>query len=60
MIADDSRELTSWDIECRDQGVVLVRVHSSGKDGRPLPDAVFTFRPGDPQYDYWRQQQAQR
>jgi hypothetical protein len=24
--------------------------------GRQLPDAVFTFRPGDPQYEYWQQQ----
>ena len=24
--------------------------------GRQLPDAVFTFRPVDPQYEYWQQQ----
>ncbi len=39
---------------CRD-GSVLVRVHSYDRSGRPLPDAVFTFRPGDPQYKYWSQ-----
>ena len=31
----------------------MVRVHSYDRNGRPLPDAVFTFRPGDPQYNYW-------
>jgi hypothetical protein len=44
----------SCDVECRGDGSVLVRVHSIGRDGRPLPDAVFTFRTGDPQYAYWR------
>lgn len=39
----------------RDQGVVLVRVLSKDTGQDRLPDAVFTFRPGDPQYDYWRE-----
>ena len=39
---------------CRD-GSVLVRVHSYDRNDRPLPDAVFTFRPGEPQYNYWSQ-----
>jgi hypothetical protein len=34
-------------------GTVLVRVHSCDRNGRRLPDAVFTFRIGDPQYSYW-------
>ena len=46
-------ELPSCDVERRDDGTVLVRVHSSKQQGRQLPDAVFAFRPGDPQYDYW-------
>ncbi|MFZ1936345.1 MAG: hypothetical protein WCB27_11800 [Thermoguttaceae bacterium] len=49
-------ELSSWDVERRDEETVLVCVHSSSRQGRPLPDAVFTFRRGDPQYDYWASQ----
>jgi len=49
-------ELASWDIERRADGAVLVRVHSTGRFGRRLPDAVFAFRPGDPQYDFWEHQ----
>ncbi len=45
--------LESCDVLRRDEGCVLVRVHSSDGSGRPLPDAVFTFRAGDPQYAYW-------
>jgi hypothetical protein len=48
--------LDSWDVERRDDGAVLVRVHSANRQGRRLPDAVFAFRPGDPQYDHWVQQ----
>jgi hypothetical protein len=43
----------SWDVDRRRDGAVLVRVHSTDRDGRLLPDAVFTFRSGDPQYNYW-------
>jgi hypothetical protein len=46
-------ELESCDVERRSDGVVLVRVHSSARNGQRLPDAVFTFRQGDPQYEYW-------
>lgn len=46
-------ELQSCDVERRSDGVVLVRVHSSARNGQRLPDAVFTFRQGDPQYEYW-------
>lgn len=46
----------SWDIERRRDGALLVRMHSVDRRGRPLPDAVFTFRKGDPQYEYWEQQ----
>jgi len=41
------------DVERYGDGTVLVRVHSSDRNGRTLPDAVFTFRLGDPQYGYW-------
>jgi len=44
------------DIQRRSDGTVLVRVRSCDRQGRPLPDAVFTFRRGDPQYDYWEEQ----
>ncbi len=45
-----------WDVERRADGAVLVRVHSSDKTGERLPDAVFTFRRGDPQYEHWERQ----
>ena len=41
------------DAERYGDGTVLVRVHSRDRNGRKLPDAVFTFRLGDPQYAYW-------
>ena len=55
-----SLEPNSWDVERRADGAVIVRVHSATRDGRPLPDAVFTFRTGDPQYAYWEEQLALR
>jgi hypothetical protein len=53
-------QLESWDVQRRRDGALLVRVHSRDRQGRPLPDAVFTFRLGDPQYDYWERQLRQR
>ena len=50
----------SWDVQRRGDGAVLVRVHSRDRQGRQLPDAVFTFRLGDPQYDYWEGQLRQQ
>jgi hypothetical protein len=41
------------DVECYVDGTIIVRVHSNDRNGRKLPDAVFTFRLGDPQYSYW-------
>ncbi len=49
-------EPQSWDLERRSDGAVLVRVHSTDKRGERLPDAVFTFRRGDPQYERWDRQ----
>ena len=40
-------------IEKRADGAVVVRVQSEGPEGSRLPDAVFSFRWGDPQYAYW-------
>ena len=50
----------AYEVERRNDGAVLVRVHSADRHGRPLPDAVFTFRIGDPQYDYWDRQATGR
>jgi hypothetical protein len=47
-------------IERRADGTVVVRVRSEtgaagpmGCEAARLPDAVFSFRCGDPQYSYW-------
>ncbi|MFM8284002.1 MAG: hypothetical protein ACKOCW_10660 [Planctomycetaceae bacterium] len=32
---------------------IVVRVRSEGRGEDRLPDAVFSFRCGDPQYAYW-------
>jgi hypothetical protein len=55
-----STDSNSWDIERRKDGTLIVRMHSSARNGRPLPDAVFTFRTGDPQYSHWEQQWKNR
>jgi len=49
-----------WDVERRGDGAVLVRMHSRPMQGQTLPDAVFAFRAGDPQYSYWEQQLRNR
>ena len=53
------QNLGSWDVERRSDGAVLVRVHSGPYQGQILPDAVFAFRSGDPQYTYWEAQLRQ-
>jgi hypothetical protein len=40
-------------IERRRDGSIVVRVKSVGPEPTRLPDAVFSFRCGDPQYAYW-------
>ena len=40
-------------IEKRGEGTIVVRVRSEGPEESRLPDAVFSFRNGDPQYAYW-------
>jgi hypothetical protein len=46
----------SWNVERRQDGAVLVRVHSRVVNGCALPDAVFAFRSGDPQFAFWDEQ----
>ncbi|WP_460167200.1 hypothetical protein [Thermostilla marina] len=40
-------------LERRANGSLLVRVRSGERNGVKLPDAVFTFNCGDPQFEYW-------
>jgi len=40
-------------VERREDDVLVVRVRSAGAEHERLPDAVFSFRCGDPQYSYW-------
>jgi hypothetical protein len=47
--------LDSYSVERRVDGAVIVRVASRDRGPETLPDAVFTFRLGDPQYQYWDQ-----
>ncbi|MEX0678628.1 MAG: hypothetical protein WD063_16225 [Pirellulales bacterium] len=54
------QDLHLWDIERRADGAVLVRVPSRVVEGRALPDAVFAFRAGDPQYAFWNAQLRSR
>jgi hypothetical protein len=55
-----STDSNSFDIERRKDGALIVRMHSTARNGRSLPDAVFTFRTGDPQFGYWEQQWRQK
>ena len=47
-------------IEMRADGLLIVRVRSRQDTDHPLPDAVFSFRPGDPQYRQWEQRLARQ
>jgi len=47
--------LDSYSLERRGDGAVIVRVASRDRGPETLPEAVFTFRFGDPQYQYWEQ-----
>ena len=40
-------------VQQRSDGSIVVRIQSPGDERSRLPDAVFSFRCGDPQYDYW-------
>ena len=52
--------LTHWKIERRADGVIVVRVPSEIRNGEALPDAVFSFRSGDPQYKLWEERFRQQ
>lgn len=47
--------VSAWKIDRRNDGVLLVRIPSEQHNGETLPDAVFSFRAGDPQYKLWEQ-----
>jgi hypothetical protein len=58
---DNNSNWQSWILERRADGAILVRVPSSlGGDPSRLPDAVFAFRDGDPQYSIWAERLAAR
>jgi hypothetical protein len=46
-------------LEQRPDGAIVVRVPSRATAGLALPDAVFAFRAGDPQFAFWQQQFSQ-
>ncbi len=57
MRVDDSVvDSHSYSLERRPDGAVLVRVRSGSTGGGNLPEAVFAFRTGDPQFPYWDEQ----
>jgi hypothetical protein len=45
----------NWKVERRNDGVLVVRIPSENRNGQTLPDAVFSFRAGDPQYKLWEE-----
>jgi hypothetical protein len=47
-------------IEQREDETIVVRVQSAGDESERLPDAVFSFRCGDPQYAYWLRRLQER
>ncbi len=49
-------ESSGYRLERRADGAVLVRVPSRRNNGHTLPDAVFAFGDGDPQFLYWDSQ----
>jgi hypothetical protein len=49
-------QVENCSLERRSDGAVIVRVRSQRVAEPPLPDAVFSFRAGDPQYNYWERQ----
>jgi len=53
---DEDPSWLNWIVERRQHdGAILVRVPAARPDssGHKLPDAVFSFRDGDPQYRLW-------
>jgi hypothetical protein len=60
LINSPSIDTNRWEIQRRKDGALLVRVPSAARNGPQLPDAVFTFCMGDPQYSFWEQQWRER
>ena len=58
--ANHSQLPDAWTLERRSDGAVLVRVPPRRQQVPPLPDAVFTFREGDPQFDFWHGQMIEQ
>ena len=53
-------QYSNWRLERRPDGAVVVRVPSGKSANSPLPDAVFAFRAGDPQFGFWETLLRQR
>jgi hypothetical protein len=51
---------SAYKLERRPDGAVVVRVRSAPNNGHTLPEAVFAFRAGDPQFQYWNDQLRSR
>jgi hypothetical protein len=48
-------EQPACQVERRGDNALIVRVRSRNTAGPAIPDAVFSFRAGDPQYKVWEQ-----
>jgi hypothetical protein len=60
MIADSPQfSSDAFAVQRGNDDAVVVRIASRRDVPSPLPDAVFTFREGDPQYDYWKRRLAE-
>jgi hypothetical protein len=57
---DRKMKADNWQLERRADGAVVVRVPSHARNGELLPDAVFAFRNGDPQFSFWDAQLRER
>jgi hypothetical protein len=60
MATADLSDLNSCEVSRRNDGAIVVRILSRRNNGHTLPDAVFAFRAGDPQYSYWESQLQSR
>jgi hypothetical protein len=56
MATADLSGISDCEVSRRIDGAIVVRIPSRRNNGHTLPDAVFAFRAGDPQYSYWESQ----